>query len=183
MTILELIILAVGLSMDAFAVSICKGLQLKNINYNKCLKIALYFGLFQGAMPLIGFFLGNIFKDVIINIDHWLAFGLLSFIGINLIKDSFSKDEELNDKINFKNMLPIALATSIDALAVGITLSLLEINIIYSVIVIITVTTIITFFGTIIGNKLGNKINKPAKITGAIILIIIGIKILLEHLT
>ena len=99
MSILQLIVLAVGLSMDAFAVSICKGLQIKSINYNKSIKIALYFGLFQGLMPLIGYLLGNIFKDVIINLDHWLAFGLLTFIGINLIKEN-NTNLNINDKID-----------------------------------------------------------------------------------
>lgn len=182
MTILQLIILAVGLSMDAFAVSICKGLELKDINYNKSIKIALYFGLFQGLMPLIGYLLGNIFKDVIINLDHWLAFGLLSFIGINLIKDS-NTEIEINDKIDFKSMILLSIATSIDALAVGITLSVLKINIIISVLIITIITFINCFIGTIIGNKLGNKISKSAKIIGGIILIITGLKILIEHLT
>jgi putative Mn2+ efflux pump MntP len=182
MTILQLIILAVGLSMDAFAVSICKGLELKDINYNKSIKIALYFGLFQGLMPLIGYLLGNIFKDVIINLDHWLAFGLLSFIGINLIKDS-NTEIEINDKIDFKSMILLSIATSIDALAVGITLSVLKINIIISVLIICIITFINCFIGTIIGNKLGNKISKSAKIIGGIILIITGLKILIEHLT
>ena len=182
MTILQLIILAVGLSMDAFAVSICKGLELKDINYNKSIKIALYFGLFQGLMPLIGYLLGNIFKDVIINLDHWLAFGLLSFIGINLIKDS-NTEIEINDKIDFKSMILLSIATSIDALAVGITLSVLKINIIISVLIITIITFINCFIGTILGNKLGNKISKSAKIIGGIILIITGLKILIEHLT
>ena len=182
MTILQLIILAVGLSMDAFAVSICKGLELKDINYNKSIKIALYFGLFQGLMPLIGYLLGNIFKDVIINLDHWLAFGLLSFIGINLIKDS-NTEIEINDKVDFKSMILLSIATSIDALAVGITLSVLKINIIISVLIITIITFINCFIGTIIGNKLGNKISKSAKIIGGIILIITGLKILIEHLT
>ncbi len=182
MSILQLIVLAVGLSMDAFAVSICKGLQIKNINYNKSIKIALYFGLFQGLMPFIGYLLGNIFKDVIINLDHWLAFGLLSFIGINLIKES-NNEVEINEQVDFKSMILLSLATSIDALAVGITLSVLKINIIASVLIITIITFINCFIGTIIGNKLGNKINKLAKITGGFLLILIGLKILIEHLT
>lgn len=183
MTILELIVLAVGLSMDAFAVSICKGLEIKYINYNKSIKIALYFGLFQGLMPLIGFYLGNIFKDVIINVDHWLAFGLLCFIGINLIKDSASATEDINDNTDFKSMIILSLATSIDALAVGITFSALKINILKAITIISITTFILSFIGTIIGKKLGNKINKLSKVFGGIILIVIGIKILVEHLT
>ena len=182
MSILQLIVLAVGLSMDAFAVSICKGLMIKNINYNKSIKIALYFGLFQGLMPLIGYLLGNIFKDVIINLDHWLAFGLLTFIGINLIKEN-NTNLNINDKIDFKSMILLSIATSIDALAIGITLSVLKINIIISVLIITIITFINCFIGTIIGNKIGNKINKLAKILGGLILIVIGLKILIEHLT
>lgn len=182
MSILQLIVLAVGLSMDAFAVSICKGLQIKSINYNKSIKIALYFGLFQGLMPLIGYLLGNIFKDVILNLDHWLAFGLLSLIGINLIKES-NNEVEINEQVDFKSMILLSIATSIDALAVGITFSVLEINIIASVLIITIITFINCFIGTIIGNKIGNKINKLAKIIGGLILIAIGLKILIEHLT
>lgn len=182
MSILQLIVLAVGLSMDAFAVSICKGLQIKNINYNKSIKIALYFGLFQGLMPLIGYLLGNIFKDVILNLDHWLAFGLLSLIGIDLIKES-NNEVEINEQVDLKSMILLSIATSIDALAVGITFSVLEINIIVSVLIITIITFINCFIGTIIGIKIGNKINKLAKIIGGLILIVIGLKILIEHLT
>ena len=127
MNLLELIVLAVGLSMDAFAVSVCKAVAIKNINYNKCIKIALYFGIFQALMPLIGYVFGNIFANIIIKIDHWITFGLLSIIGINMIKDSFY-EEKTNDLVDFKNMSLLALATSIDALAVGITFSLLKLN-------------------------------------------------------
>ena len=183
MTILELIVLAVGLSMDAFAVSICKALTTKNINYNKRIKIALYFAIFQGIMPLFGYLLGNIFKDVIIKIDHWIAFGLLSYIGLNLILDSKTEENNISDKIDFNSMFLLSVATSIDALAIGITFSLLKINIIEAVLIISIITFILTFIGTIIGNKLGNKINKISKVFGGIILIIIGIKILFEHLT
>ena len=182
MNLLELIVLAVGLSMDAFAVSVCKAVAIKNINYNKCIKISLYFGIFQALMPLIGYVFGNIFANIIIKIDHWITFGLLSIIGINMIKDSFY-EEKTNDLVDFKNMSLLALATSIDALAVGITFSLLKLNIINIIIVIGLITTILTFIGTIIGKRLGNKINKKAKIIGGFILILIGLKILIEHLT
>ena len=183
MSILELIILAVGLSMDAVAVSVCKGLTIKNINYNKCIKIALYFGIFQGIMPLIGWFLGNTFSDIITKLDHWIAFGHLTIIGINLIKDIFSKEEQLNEKIDIKTMIPLSIATSIDALAVGITFSLLEVKIINAIILIFIITTLLSFIGVKLGNKIGNKLNNIAKILGGIILIIIGIKILIDHLT
>ncbi len=183
MKILELVMLSIGVSMDAFAVSVCKGITLKNNNHKKALIIAIYFGIFQALMPLIGYILGSTFNNIITKIDHWIAFGLLSIIGFNMLKDCFNKEEKLNDLINIKTMFPLAIATSIDALAIGITFSLLKINIITSILLIGITTATISFIGVIIGNKIGNLLNKVAKILGGLILIIIGIKILIEHLT
>ncbi len=183
MSLIEIIITSFGLAMDAFAVSICKGLGMKKSNINKCLIIGLYFGLFQGLMPLIGYLLGTTFQDLITKVDHWIAFILLSLIGINMLKEGLSKHhEKCNDKVNFKTMLPLAIATSIDALAVGITFAFLKVNILFSTFSITIITFIMSFIGVKIGNKFGNKYEKKSQIFGGLILIIIGLKILLEHL-
>lgn len=181
MGIIEILLIAVGLAMDAFAVSICKGLSMKKLNY-KTLIIGLYFGLFQALMPLIGYLLGTSFESLITKIDHWIAFALLSIIGINMIVEIFEKEEEKDDKVNFKTMIPLAIATSIDALAIGITLAFLNTNIILPVIIIGLVTLILSIIGVIIGYKFGHKFEKQSQIIGGIILIVIGLKILLEHL-
>ena len=183
MGIIELLLISVGLAMDAFAVSICKGLSLKKFNIKKGVIIALYFGLFQGLMPLIGFLLGYSFEEYITSIDHWIAFILLSLIGLNMIKESLSKEKDnFNDKLDLKTMLPFALATSIDALAVGITFAFLKVNILLAIILIGIITFIISFIGVKIGNKFGSKYEKKAQVVGGIILLLIGLKILLEHL-
>ena len=183
MNLLELIVLALGLAMDAFAVSICKGLELENINYSKCNIISTYFSVFQMAMPMIGYILGNIFKYFMYKIDHWIAFFLLSIIGINMIKESAFKDKKQeNNLLDFKTLLPLAIATSIDALAVGITLSVLKVNLISALVIIGIITYILSFIGVIIGNKIGSKISHLAELFGGIILLLIGIKILFEHL-
>ena len=130
MSFIDLILIALGLAMDAFAVSIGKGLSMKQINYKNIITVGLYFGIFQGLMPLIGYFLGKKFENLITSIDHWVAFVLLLIIGINMIREIFKKeDEEVSDKFDFKTMFPLAIATSIDALAVGITFAFLKINI------------------------------------------------------
>ena len=131
MGLLELILIAVGLAMDAFAVSVCKGLSMKKMDIKKALIIGLYFGGFQGGMPLLGYLLGVGFQEKIQAVDHWIAFGLLVFIGINMIKEALSKDEEdeCNDKVDFKTMIVLAIATSIDALAIGVTFAFLKVNI------------------------------------------------------
>ena len=196
MGLIELFILAVGLSMDAFAVSICKGLSLKKVGIKECGKVGLYFGGFQGGMPLIGFILGVQFKDYITTIDHWIAFILLSFIGINMMRESMEKDDEdeiVNlaevavaeddeDKLGFKNMVMLAIATSIDALAVGVTFAFLQVDIIPAVSFIGIVTFVLSFIGVKIGNVFGTKYKSKAEFTGGAILILIGIKILFEHL-
>jgi len=179
----EIFFIGVGLAMDAFAVSICKGLSMKRIDYKKCFIIAFYFSLFQMLMPLMGYFLGSAFENLIVSIDHWIAFIMLFMIGLNMIKEAFSQSEETNEKIDFRTMLPLAIATSIDALAVGITFAFLRVNLLLSIITIGIVTFVITFMGVIIGNKVGNKFEKASTILGGIILIFIGIKILLEHLS
>ena len=183
MGIIEVGIISIGLAMDAFAVAICKGLSMKTMNWKKAGIIASYFGIFQAVMPLIGYAIGSHFITLVENVDHWIAFGLLGIIGIHMIKDAYAETEKQDDSIDCKTMTMLAIATSIDALAVGITFSLLKLNIINIIIVIGLITTILTFIGTIIGKKLGNKINKKAKIIGGFILIIIGLKILIEHLT
>ena len=196
MGLIELFILAVGLSMDAFAVSICKGLSLKKVGIKECGKVGLYFGGFQGGMPLIGFILGVQFKDYITTIDHWIAFILLSFIGINMIRESMEKDDEdeiVNlaevavaeddeDKLGFKNMVMLAIATSIDALAVGVTFAFLQVDIIPAVSFIGIVTFVLSSIGVKIGNVFGTKYKSKAEFTGGTILILMGIKILFEHL-
>lgn len=183
MDVIEILLISIGLAMDAFAVSICKGLYMRKMNWKKAIIIGLYFGLFQAIMPLIGYFLGNTFEDFVKNIDHWVALILLVSIGINMIKESFNKEKETyNDSIDIKTMSILALATSIDALAVGITFACLGTNIITSVIYIGIITLILSIIGVKIGNKFGNKYEKKAQIIGGIILILLGIKIVLEHL-
>ena len=181
MSIFEILLLGISLSMDAFAVSICKGLSMNKLKINNCLIVGLYFGLFQAIMPLLGYLFGSSFKNIIINIDHYIIFILLSIIGLNMIIEKES-NEELNSKTNFMEMIPLALATSIDAFAVGITFSFLKINIIFSILLIGLTTFTISSIGVIIGNKIGNKYERKAKIIGGITLILLGVKILLEHL-
>ena len=179
----EVILIAIGLAMDAFAVSVCKGLCMKKIDYKKALIIALYFGMFQGVMPVIGFFLGISFQDLILSIDHWIAFGLLSLIGGKMIAESFEEDENsINDKVDVKTMLILALATSIDALTVGITIAFLHVDILFSGAIIASITFLLCLLGVKIGSKFGSRLGLRAELIGGIILILIGSKILLNHL-
>lgn len=181
--LIEIFAIAIGLAMDAFAVSICKGLSMKKINIKKMLIIGLYFGIFQAGMPIIGYILGESFEGFVTSIDHWIALILLSFIGINMIKEAFERQEEpSNDDTSFKTMVILAIATSIDALAIGITLAFLETNIWSAAFIIGIVTFVISAIGVIIGNKFGNRFEKKAEIFGGTVLILIGIKILIEHL-
>lgn len=183
MNIIELVFLAMGLAMDACAVSICKGLSIKSLRFKTAIIIAAYFGIFQAMMPIIGYLLGSRFEKAVVNIDHWIAFFLLLVIGCNMIKETFDKDEkEDNDMVDFKSMIPLAIATSIDALAVGITFAFLRVNIIESVCLIGIITFSISLLGVYIGKKFGNKYKNKAEIMGGIVLIIIGIKILMGHL-
>lgn len=183
MNIIEILLIGVGLAMDAFAVAICKGLSFKKLNIKNCLTVGAYFGIFQGIMPLLGFILGISFQTIITKIDHWVAFILLGIIGLNMIKDSLSKENEnLDQKINFKTMFPLSLATSIDALTVGITFAFLKVDIFLAITIITITTFLISIIGVIIGNKVGNKFEKKAEFFGGIILVLMGLKILLEHL-
>lgn len=184
MGLLELFILAVGLSMDAFAVSICKGLATEKIHIKHSLITGAWFGGFQALMPLVGFLLGTSFEKYVTKIDHWIAFILLGAIGANMIKEAFGKeDAETDASFGFKTMLVMAVATSIDALAVGISLALLpDINIFAAVIFIGITTFVFSAFGVKIGNVFGEKYKSKAELLGGAILIVLGIKILLEHL-
>ena len=187
MSVVELFILAVGLSMDAFAVAICKGLCMRKVTIKKAGIVGLYFGLFQAGMPMIGYILGSQFSDKISSIDHWIAFILLSLIGISMIKESLEKEEKSEckteeEELSFKNMSILAVATSIDALAVGVTFAFLKVNIIPAVSFIEITTLVLSMIGVKIGNIFGVKYKSKAELVGGIILILMGIKILLEHL-
>jgi putative Mn2+ efflux pump MntP len=184
MGIIEILLLGISLAMDAFAVSICKGLSMKKINWKKAIIIALYFGFFQALMPVIGYFLGITFQSLVTNIDHWIAFVLLILIGGNMIREALSEDESknCNDNVDFKTMVILAIATSIDALAVGITFAFLDVNVPIAVSLIGITTFIISLIGVKIGNRFGNKYENKAQIAGGVVLILIGLKILLEHL-
>lgn len=180
MGIAELFVLAVGLSMDAFAVSICKGLSLGKIRAKHMCIVGAWFGGFQMLMPLIGYYLGSMFADMVTKYAHWIAFILLTIIGINMIRESFGGDEEVDASIGVKEMLLLAIATSIDALAVGITFAFLKVNIFLAVIFIGCVTFVCSAAGVKIGSIFGSKYRAKAELCGGAILIIIGLKILLE---
>ena len=183
MDLLTLLTLAVGLAMDAFAVSICKGLAMREKVLKKGIIVGLWFGGFQALMPTIGFLLGTQFKDQITSIDHWIAFVLLGLIGINMVKEALSNDEEqADDSIAVKEMFMLAVATSIDALAVGITFAFLNVHIVSAVSMIGVCTFLISFAGVKIGNIFGTKYKSKAELAGGIILILLGFKILFEHL-
>ena len=180
---MEIILIGVGLGMDAFAVAVCKGLSMKKMSWRKAIIIGFYFGAFQALMPVIGYFLGDRFEEVISSFDHWIAFLLLSAIGLKMIIESLRvKKEESNEQVDFKTMLPLALATSIDALAVGITFVFLKIDILLAMIVIGVTTFLLSLSGVKIGNTFGDRHRKKAEIFGGIVLILIGFKILVEHL-
>ncbi len=196
MGIWELILIAVGLSMDAFAVSVCKGLSVSKIRMRHALTVGLYFGGFQALMPAIGYLLGTSFQQAIVSIDHWIAFLLLSAtdtlfpyttlpisIGVNMIREACSKEEEsVNDSFSVKTMIPLAVATSIDALAVGVTFAFLQVQIIPAVLLIGSITCILSMIGLKLGNVFGDRYQKKAELAGGIVLIGMGLKILLEHL-
>lgn len=186
MDIFELFFIAVGLSMDAFAVSVCKGLSTKDLKVKHYLTVGLWFGGFQALMPSIGYFLGSRFENYITNFDHWIAFILLGFIGANMIKEALAKEEEKdeeNDSFAFKTMLVLAVATSIDAMTVGIMFGLLPgVNIVWAVSFIGITTFIFSAAGLKVGNVFGLKYKSKAEFAGGLILILMGIKILLEHL-
>ena len=178
----EIFVIALGLSMDAFAVAKCKGLSLYKMKPKHAIITGIYFGGFQGLMPLIGYILGKQFESLITSVDHWIAFGLLGIIGINMIRESRGEADNLNDSLAPKTMLPLAVATSIDALAVGITFAFLKVNIVYSVSFIGVITFVLSCIGVKIGSIFGTKFKSVAELAGGIILILMGTKILLEHL-
>ena len=184
MSFVEILLIGIGLSMDAFSVSICKGLTTKKFSWRMALICGLWFGFFQALMPLIGYFLGSQFERYITAVDHWIAFGLLFLIGANMIREALSRkeDEAADSSLGFKTMLLLAIATSIDALAVGISFACIQVKIWSSVLIIGVTTFLFSIMGVKIGNVFGSKFEKSAGIVGGIILIIIGLKILLEHL-
>ena len=192
MSLLELFIIAVGLSMDAFAVAICKGLSMRGVTIRKAGIVGLYFGTFQAVMPLLGYFLGVQFQDKITSVDHWIAFVLLGIIGVNMIlesrkgKDEVGVDSLANEKddncLDYKSMTVLAIATSIDALAVGVTFAFLKVNIVPAVLFIGTVTFTLSMLGVKIGDIFGTIYKAKAEFAGGLVLILMGIKILLEHL-
>ena len=184
----ELFILAIGVSMDAFAVSICKGLASKKAGLRQMGTCGLWFGGFQALMPLIGFFLGTLFAAAIVAFDHWVAFALLAFIGVNMLKEAFGKEEceccnEQNADFGFKTMFVMAIATSIDALAIGVSMALAgNVNIWVAITLIGIITCVTSALGVKIGNIFGSKFEKKAQLAGGLILVLLGLKILLEHL-
>ena len=185
---IELLLIGVGLSMDAFAVSICKGLAMRRVNKKQALVIGLFFGGFQALMPFIGWALGTQFESYITSIDHWIAFALLAFIGGKMIAEAVRPEDEnveidkLDPPLDLKEMLVLAVATSIDALAVGITFSFLEVNIVEAITIIGLVTAVISAIGVFVGNIFGNKYKTKAELAGGLILVLLGLKILTEHL-
>ena len=183
MTLLELFVLAVGLSMDAFAVSVCKGLSVGKVRIRHMLICGAYFGAFQALMPLLGFLLGVNFQQMIRSVDHWIAFGLLTLIGANMIREALGKDEEaLDASFGVKTMLLLSVATSIDALAVGVTFAFLDVAVVPAVCFIGAVTFVLSAAGVKIGSIFGAKWKNRAEFVGGAILILIGLKILIEHL-
>lgn len=186
----EVVVIGVGLSMDAFAVSVCKGLKMKKFSPKNALIVCLFFGVAQALMPLIGWLAGKQFEQYITAFDHWIAFGLLAFLGIKMLVECFKKDDSAaepvdeEEKLDIKELFIMAIATSIDALAVGITFAFLDLqmSVWLAVGIIGLVTAAICFAGTLVGYKFGSKFKKPAEIAGGVVLILVGLKILLEHL-
>lgn len=183
MTLWELFVIAVGLSMDAFAVSVCKGLSVRRCTFRHMVICGLYFGIFQGMMPLIGYLLGSQFESLVTAIAPYIAFILLAFIGINMIRESREEDEEnVSDDFSVRAMIPLAIATSIDALAVGVSFAFLQVNIIPAVLFIGVTTFICCVFGVKIGNLFGSRYKSSAELFGGVVLVLMGLKILMEHL-
>lgn len=183
MGLFELFLIAVGLSMDAFAVAVCKGLALRRVSLGQMALVGLWFGGFQALMPLLGYFVGVQFREQITAVDHWIAFGLLAVIGGNMVRESLSKEEECPDaSLTVKAMLPMAIATSIDALAVGVGFAFLNVNIGAAVSFIGCITFLLSLAGVKVGSLFGAKYKSKAELAGGVILILMGLKILLEHL-
>lgn len=183
MSFLELLLVAVGLSMDAFAVAVCRGLEMRRIDYRQALLIAVFFGGFQALMPVVGYLLGAGFEHYISAFDHWIAFALLAFIGGKMIWEAVrGGEEEQPQELDLKMLLMMAVATSIDALAVGITFAFLRMDILSSALTIGATTFLISFGGVAAGNRFGARYKQKAEIVGGVMLVLIGVKILLEHL-
>ena len=186
MTVWEIVLVALGLSADAFAVAMCKGVEMKKFVLGYALVIALFFGAFQALMPLIGWAVASQFARYIESFDHWIAFALLLLLGGKMMLDSFKKEEEEEGekvlKLGLKTLVLMAVATSIDALAVGVTFAFLQVNVWLAVAMIGSVTFVLSFLGVVIGVRIGDKFEKKAEFFGGLILVLIGVKILLEHL-
>ena len=182
MSLWELFVIAVGLSMDAFAVSVCKGLSVSRPRVGHSLSCGLYFGAFQALMPLVGWRLGVQFQSMITSIDHWIAFVLLGVIGVNGVRESGEEHASIDDSFSFRAMLPLAVATSIDALAVGVTFAFLQVPILPAVSFIGATTFVLSAVGVRVGAAFGARFRNKAELAGGVILILMGVKILLEHL-
>ncbi|MCM1330082.1 MAG: manganese efflux pump MntP family protein [Ruminococcus sp.] len=186
MGFLELFLIGVGLSADAFSVSVCKGLNMRRLNLKHAYVIALFFGVFQAVMPLIGYLLGTGFSEYIERFDHWIAFVLLAFIGgkmaVEAVREKDGEEDEKTDVLKIGELFVLAIATSIDALAVGITFAFLKVQILPSVLLIGATTFALSLGGVLLGNRFGAKYKSKAEIAGGVILVLIGVKILLEHL-
>lgn len=184
MSIIEIALIGVGLAMDAFAVSICKGLAMRRMNYKKAIIIAAFFGVFQALMPALGYVLGTTFANKIAAIDHWIAFILLALIGANMIKEALSSDDDecQDDSLRLGDLIMLSIATSIDALAVGITFAFFNVSLLLSVSMIGIITFIICVIGVKVGNVFGEKYKSKAELAGGLILIAMGAKILIDHL-
>ncbi len=192
MGFVELFLIGVGLSMDACAVAICKGLAMRKVNYRHALVIALFFGGFQALMPLVGWALGTQFQQFIAPVDHWIAFVLLAFLGGKMLWEAFHDDDGpegaetgaagASEKLDLRELVLMAVATSIDALAVGITFAFLQVDIVPAVALIGATTFVLSFAGVVVGNQFGARFEKPATVVGGVVLVLIGVKILLEHL-
>ena len=183
MGFLELLVIAVGVSMDAFAVSVCKGLSVRTLRSRYVFSVAMWFGGFQALMPLIGYFLGVSFADYVTEFDHWISFVLLGIIGGKMIKESLGDDSvEVNPDFSFKTMLALAVATSIDALAVGVSFAFLKVDIWLAVLLIGVTTAAFSGVGILIGNRFGALYKSKAEFAGGVILVLIGVKILIQHL-
>lgn len=182
MDFVTILLIGIGLAMDAFAVSLCKGLAMRSPSLRQMVIIGLWFGGFQAMMPVVGYFLGSSFYNLISDYDHWIAFGLLFIIGVNMIHEAFSDEEDVDDDVGFRTMSLLAVATSIDALAIGISMAMDGGDIASSAAVIGVVTFLLTVIGVRIGSVFGDRLGKKAMVFGGVILILIGFRILLEHL-
>ena len=183
MSLIELFLIAVGLSVDAFAVSVCKGLSVRKAEPRHSLIVGAYFGGFQALMPALGYVLGRQFESLITSVDHWIAFVLLGIIGGNMIREALKGDaEEMDDSFTFRTMLPLAIATSIDALAMGVTFAFLQVQIVPAVLFIGVTTFVLSAIGLKVGNVFGAKYKSRAELFGGVVLVLMGVKILLEHL-